>query len=302
MSEILELINRGKYNEALKRIKEEIEQKKDDPELYYLMGLVYFKIGKYRRAIDNLRKAIRLKKDEAKYHCLLGYSLYMEGYNISDEKLIRRALKELQLSLEMDKDLPNKEKKYYYYMANILYELEDYEKALEKVNKALEIDDSSEVHKLRGDILFQLKKYNEAIEEYKTNLNDDKNLYAIAYTYFTMGKYDQALEYFNKAISANPEDPYYYQGKAETLLFMGRTNEAYNTIKRALEIDPDNPYIKLTEVEILTETNEKEAIKVLTEYLEEMEEFREIVCEEIREGKFKEKTKEVIEKVITKFC
>ncbi|QGA53189.1 tetratricopeptide repeat protein [Sulfolobus sp. E5-1-F] len=302
MSEILELINKGKFDEALKRLKEEMEQKRDDPELYYLMGFVYFKTGKYKRAIDSLSKAVSLKKNEAKYHCLLGYSLYEEGYNIGDEKLIRKALKELQLSVEIDKDLPNKEKEYHYYMANILYELEDYEKALEEINETLKFYNSSEVHKLKGDILFQLKKYDKAIEEYKTNLNDDKNLYAIAYTYFTMGKYEQALEYYEKAISINPEEPYYYEGKAETLLFMGKLDEAYSTIKKALDIDPDNPHIKLTEVEILAEINSKEATKVLTEYLEEMYEFREVICEEIKVRKVKEKTRELLEKISLRFC
>lgn len=302
MSEILELINKGKYSEALKRIKEKIEQKKDDPELYYLMGLVYFKAGKYKRAIDSLSKAVRLKGDEAKYHCLLGYSLYGEGYANGDEKLIRRALKELQLSVEIDKDIPNKEKEYHYYMANILYELEDYEKALKEVNEALKFDNSPLVHKLKGDILFQLKKYNEAIEEYRTNLNDDKNLYAMAYTYFTIGKYKQALEYYDRAIGVNPEDPYHYEGKARTLIFMGKINEAYETIKKAIDIDPDNPYIKLTEIEVLAEIDKRRVTKVLTEYLEETEEYREVICEESKERKFKEKTRELIEKILVKFC
>ncbi|WP_225969517.1 hypothetical protein [Saccharolobus islandicus] len=70
---------------------------------------------------------------------------------------------------------------------------------------------------------------------------------------------------------------------------MEKINEAYETIKKAIDIDPDNPYIKLTEIEVLAEIDKRRVTKVLTEYLEETEEYREVICEESKERKFKEK-------------
>jgi len=301
MEEIIRLINEGKYSETLDKLKNELDKRRDDPELYYLIGLVNFKLNNFRKALINLEKAIKIKSNDARYHLLYAYTLYQLGYDNDDEKMIKRALKEIEIARQLDQSLVN-DPGYHYYLANILYELDKYNEALEEINKALGIKDNKEFHKLRGDILFQLKRYEEAIKEYETDLEKDENLYAIAHTYFTLGDYERAINYFNKAISINSENPYYYEGKARALFLLGKINEAYEEIKRAIEIDPDNPYIKATEIEILSEIRVEDAIRELKEYLDEMDIYKEILCEEIRGRKISKKAKEYIDEIITKSC
>jgi tetratricopeptide (TPR) repeat protein len=181
------------------------------------------------------------------------------------------------------------------YMANTLYELEKYKEALDAINKAILIKEDESMRKLKGDILFKLGKYKDAIKEYEKGIEKDENLYAIGFTYYKMGEHKKALEYLDKAITINPGNPYYYETKAEILLELEKKEEAMREISKALEIDPDNPYLISTEVEILSHLDQEKALKIAQEFIKDFEEYRDIFCEDIKEKKIKDKVKEEVE-------
>ena len=291
MEEVEKLINEGKYKDAVKLLKGQ----SDSPEKFYYLALAYFKSGKLREALRNIVKAVRMKSDP-KFLALNAYILYTLGYESGDDKMIEKALNVMEKALEADKKL-EEDVEFLTYKANVLYELGKFDEALKVVDKAITIKDDLKLHKLRGDILFNLGKFDEAIKEYEKDLNNDENLYALGFTYFKMREYEKALEYLDKAISLKPDNPYYYETRAEVLLSMGKKDEAMQEIQKALELDPDNPYLVSTEVEILSHIDPDKAYKAFKEFFDVYEEFRELICEDIAEKSLDEKVRKKIDKL-----
>ncbi|QGR18541.1 tetratricopeptide repeat protein [Stygiolobus azoricus] len=289
MEEVEKLIKEGKYKDALNLVKGQ----EDSPIKFYYLALIYFKSGKLKEALRFAEKAKRTGS-EPRFSTLYAYILYSLGYERQDVELLEKALKEMQKALMTNKQLEN-DYEFLYYMANTLYELEKYNEALDAVNKALAIKEDESLHKLKGDILFKLGKYEDAIKEYEKSIEKDENLYAIGFTYYKMGEYKKALEYLDKAIAINPENPYYYETKAEVLLELEKKDEAMKEINKALEIDPENPYLVSIEVEILSHLDQKKALKIAQDYIKYFEEYRDIFCEDIKDKKVKDDVKKEIE-------
>lgn len=289
MEEVEKLIKEGKYKDALNLVMGQ----KDSPLKFYYLALIYFKSGNLKEALRFAEKAKRTG-NEPRFSTLYGYILYSLGYEQQDVELLERALKEMQKALQTNKQLEY-DPEFLYYLANTLYELERYKEALDAINKAIIIKEDESMRKLKGDILFKLGKYEDAIKEYEKGIEKDENLYAIGFTYYKMGEHKKALEYLDKAITINPDNPYYYETKAEILLELEKKEEAIREISKALEIDPDNPYLISTQVEILSHLDQEKALKIAQEFVMDFEEYRDIFCEEIKEKKIKDKVKEEVE-------
>jgi len=53
-----------------------------------------------------------------------------------------------------------------------------------------------------------------------------------------MGRYEEALADFNRAIELDPGDPEHIAGRGQTYQAMGRYDEAQADFSRAVELDP----------------------------------------------------------------
>jgi tetratricopeptide (TPR) repeat protein len=62
-------------------------------------------------------------------------------------------------------------------------------------------------------------------------------------TYLVMGRYDQALADFNRAIEVDPEDAWAIGSRGQTYRLMGRYDEALADLNRAIELDPDQDWV-----------------------------------------------------------
>ena len=56
-----------------------------------------------------------------------------------------------------------------------------------------------------------------------------------------MGRYDEALADFTRAIELDPEDAWTIASRGETYRLMGRYDEALADFTRAIELDPTTP-------------------------------------------------------------
>jgi len=172
-----------------------------------------------------------------------------------------------------------------YVDATMLKELNEREKALRKLNYAIELDPKfAFAYSLKGDILLDMKKYEDSADAYEQatihdpySFKDFFNLGNVcriikqweraakayiaacqldpqhypahlraAQCYYELGDYDSSLTYANKAKELNPE-------QADPELLMGDLFEAQkdhvqaiNAYRRALELEGNNPAVMIS--------------------------------------------------------
>src|SRR5262249_35607650 len=77
----------GRLADATAPFQQAIRLKKDFPDAYHGLGLVYAKQGKFAQAIRELREAVRLEPDDMVFHNDLGGALAQDGQ--TDEAIVQ---------------------------------------------------------------------------------------------------------------------------------------------------------------------------------------------------------------------
>jgi tetratricopeptide (TPR) repeat protein len=68
------------------------------------------------------------------------------------------------------------------------------------------------------------------------NPQDDFLLYGLALEHAKLGQHERALEYFDRAIEVNRENPYHYFHKARSLEALERIDDARATLKTGMAV------------------------------------------------------------------
>ncbi len=102
----------------------------------------------------------------------------------------------------------------------------------------------------------------------KVGSKDPDMLLAIGYSYETAGKYEEALQYYEKAIALKETaDAYFHKG--HVLAFLDKANESKEAYEKAFSLDPNNAEVLLVKA-ALTE-QEKDHINAKSYYLKAAE-------------------------------
>jgi adenylate cyclase len=122
----------------------------------------------------------------------------------------------------------------------------DLERADEFVSKALALDpDSGPLHDLKAIILrFQGRTEESVPEDLRALALDPSNVYAVVslgFAYEWLGKYDEGLKYFDRAMLLSPHDPYLahiYGGEAAGNFGLQRYDQATEWARQAIAVNP----------------------------------------------------------------
>ncbi|GBB89491.1 hypothetical protein RclHR1_01620003 [Rhizophagus clarus] len=193
------------YERAHSCLNEAISLKKTKPIAYFIRGEIFFQQDEYQKAIDNLKKSLAYKAKMNNLYIILGNSnLLMAISREYSSYHLSNALNYYNTAVQNN---PNN----YLCFKNIAYIYEkqkDYSNALVTLNKLLDINkEDSLILCYYGEILFNMKKYNESISYFtRANIIDPENihnLYRRAVAYFILQEYDNFLSDFNKIIQLN---------------------------------------------------------------------------------------------------
>jgi len=169
---------------------------------FFWLTLVYDKLGDAKARDEAIQKA-KLNADNA----------------TDREKLLIDGAYAIFVENDMDKwgntlkiysqKFP-KEKQGHYWLGVYFYVNNNFEKAIECLNRALALDPN----------------YGEALNQ-------------IAYTHIDLENNPKAIEYFEKYSVVSPGDPNPYDSMGEVYFIMGRLDESIAKYKKALEVDDD---------------------------------------------------------------
>ncbi|NJO90570.1 MAG: tetratricopeptide repeat protein [Chloroflexia bacterium] len=131
-----------------------------------------------------------------------------------------------------------------YYFAYFLYNNKEYDKALEKVNKAIEGNQYDlNYRNLRRKIYINLNQNELANEEYQFISTNDPNYFGnyeeTAREERDAGNYQKAIEYYNHAIDIKPIDVTLLNERGWVYHSLLKYDSALIDFKKAAEISPD---------------------------------------------------------------
>ena len=105
--------------------------------------------------------------------------------------------------------------------------------------------DDAKKHFDEGLRLYELGRYEEAIEEFDKAIeldpNDPDYHYYKGIALYELHKYEEAIEEFDKAIELDPNDPVYHYNKGLALGELHKYEEAIKEFDKAIELNPYNP-------------------------------------------------------------
>ncbi|NRD23904.1 tetratricopeptide repeat protein [Winogradskyella litoriviva] len=206
----------------------------DDADLYALVGMEYLFIDKFDKALVFFKKC--LESDTSDYSALHNIIYCYDFLNLNEE-----AIDYLNKFLDIN---PYSEVAWHQ-LGRQYFAINDLAKANAAFDFAIISDDTFVgAYIEKGKVLEKLKKYEEAIENYKITLVlDDPTSFAllrIGQCYSKLGQDDLAVQFFKKTID---EDVLLDKGWiAITKFYMKRLDyqSALDYIKRAVNIDSDN--------------------------------------------------------------
>ncbi|MGE4496505.1 MAG: tetratricopeptide repeat protein [Deferribacterales bacterium] len=131
-------------------------------------------------------------------------------------------------------------------LGDAYFAMKEYDRAFYEYTRALGRNkNTAYLHYRRGEILFLLGKYNDAVMELDEALTQKPRTYARANTliglaYAELGNTKQAFFYLNRGIEAQGESAEAYLGRAKAYLKAGSPEQAIVDVTRAIELEPKN--------------------------------------------------------------
>ncbi len=230
----------GRYDDSVELFNQAIRVKKNDPFLFYDLGLALEKWGKLDEALLKYKKAVTLKPDFIEAHISTGNVLKEQGRLDEAELKYKRVI-----ALKPDDAIIHN------VLGQVLKDQGKIDEAVAVYKKAIALKpDLPEAYNNLGVIFNDQKNFDAAAEMYGRAISVKPD-YAVAHynlgnSFKEQGKLEEAIAQYAKSITFKPDlvEPYINLGKA--LKKRGMINEAIVLYEQVLILQPDNPE-RLTE-------------------------------------------------------
>ncbi|WP_300742857.1 tetratricopeptide repeat protein [uncultured Brachyspira sp.] len=229
------------FEMALINFIEYVKFYKENPDVYYRIGISLNRLGKYEESLENFDKAISLNiNDEFLYYYIFSSNFSLQNYEIAIENInnfielnpdsevgyYNRGLCYVNLALKKDENY----NKYYEMFEN------DFNKAIE-----LKSDDEFMISKMGG-FYYILGDYNKCLNQFnkviEINKENDFAYYYRGLCYFYLKNYNEAVKNYDiseKYCKSYQNKLSIYDRKIEILLKLeNRENEIYNLYKNVI--------------------------------------------------------------------
>lgn len=240
--------SQNKYASAVNAYIQAINTNRYCDEYYEKIASIYYEFGKYEDALEYIQDALKYSPNEINYKILLADILDSMG-NIENAKTIYKDLLNC-LGNNDDKycEISNKLEKLN--EIQIQEDSEQYTNIEENFITPESFDEQNEKsaddYYEEGQACLDEKKYEDAIEYFKKaislNSNNAKYYYWCGFAKYLNNQDEDAIKIFDKAIEINPQDPNYYYFRGHAKYFIGNYNEAIEDYKIGIGNNPENLY------------------------------------------------------------
>jgi tetratricopeptide (TPR) repeat protein len=261
------LNNKADNATAIKAFEKAINLDAQYADAYYRLGWTHNEMGAYDKAIEHLKKAVELKKDYAFALQEMGYAYkkkenYTDALNYFNKAIIAKpdyatAYKQLgdvyiklkrgtegATAFEKAYNLDNKNEGACYELGFWYNENNNFEKALEWLNKAAAIKPAVNTYNEIGFAKYKLLKNDESIAAYKSALLIDagngtayKGIGDVYRKNYTPAKTTEAIENYRKAIINNSKSTGSYFGLGWCFNELGKYDSSIVMLKQVIELD-----------------------------------------------------------------
>lgn len=199
------------------------------------------KAGAIRALIEAIENQNSSTEEESSAQKVDRYS--SAGVAYSELQEYERAIQYHDKAIEIANSIPA----LFYNRANTFNKLGEYQKAIIDYKKAITLDpDNADYHCNLGYTYDDLGMYEEAIENYnkaiEINPYNTINLSCRAAAYTNMQEFDKAIADYNQAIELDPFDPQLFFNRGLALANSGQIDLAIKDFEECLAIDPENHF------------------------------------------------------------
>lgn len=255
LQQAVQIHKAGQVHEAAKLYREVLKQDPKNADAFHLLGLTRLAEGALEDAKANIQNAIRLNSKAPLYFSNLGNvqtqlyeydeaigsyrkALHMQNdfpdaeFNMALCLQKRGELQEAKLMLEkLTTKLPRFAKAQSA-LSSVYKNLGEYDKALQAVRTALQLDPKlSEAHTNFGNILYEKAEFSESIKEHQSaiqmGMRSDIAFSNLGLSYQELGDYQEAEESYRKSIASNPSFFEAHWNLATVLLLNRKYPEAW---------------------------------------------------------------------------
>lgn len=219
----------GLYKEAIKEYKKVLE-KEQEPFLFNAIGRLEYWMMNYQSAIEYYSKALEIAPEVQVY--LQNRALAYQDFGNLDA-----AEKDYLSSLDFGPDIKSLNS-----IGIIEASKNKHENAIEYFTKAIHIDEFQAIlYENRGISYEKITQYELAKSDLQKAIDLEPNDYRINFLgliYYRNGEYENAIEYYNQAISIKPEEPIYRENRGLAHYFLNEFDLAEIDFKEAIKTNP----------------------------------------------------------------
>jgi pentatricopeptide repeat protein len=244
---------------GMKTLEEAFKLDRDNYELGFFLGEMFFNNGDLDRAKSYLERTLEVQPDHFDAAVFYGVLLHERQDLKGAERWLRRAIQ-----ISQDSFLP-------YFSLGAIYAIKGKLLRAQKfLQQALEIEPIPQAHYLLGTIFYEKGQLERAIRSFRSALKLDPEyeeaIYHLGLCYLDRNWNRKAMECFQEALELNPNKMEYQQAvrlyddhvrrhvplhgpaaeevsRAEGLVALGSYQEAIDLYRRAAQAEPNNPNV-----------------------------------------------------------
>jgi tetratricopeptide (TPR) repeat protein len=239
LNQAVALHREGRLDEAEKIYRALLEERPRDADLHHLLGLIASAMGRHSDAVRRIGEAIAIAPKNADFHNNLGNALFALGQLAPAELSFHE-------SIRLDPGVPD----YYGNLGRLLQHLRRWGESESAYRKALDLRAMPEYRAGLGNALLAQGRAAEAEQVLRQALDerpDSAELLAnLAGSLIAQQRLAEAEDVCRLALAANAASPSALHSWGQLLALRGQHGAAIDSFERARAAEPDNPDISLS--------------------------------------------------------